>query len=269
MPQNSLEIDASGSGHALRRHAAHRVPPHEPQPDPARRPAVVRSTGSARATACARERRARGRARARSPTCCASVDTPRSKPSRPIAMRQPSSTSPTTSVGLGAGVVEEHLVELAAAGDLHDRPHLDAGLVHRARAGTTGPCGASTRDRCARTTKHQCDTCASDVHTFWPLIDPLVAVELGAGLRRWRGRSRRWARCSPGTSARRRAGCRGGSAPAARRCRTRSASGASRFSPMWLTRAGASRARVLLGPDHLLRRASRRARRTPPASRAR
>ena len=32
------------------------------------------------------------------------------------------------------------------------------------------------------TTKHQCDTSASDVHTFWPFDHPLVAVEVRAGL---------------------------------------------------------------------------------------
>ena len=32
---------------------------------------------------------------------------------------------------LGAGVVEEHLVELTAARGLHDGSHLDAGLLHR------------------------------------------------------------------------------------------------------------------------------------------
>ena len=34
-------------------------------------------------------------------------------------------------VGGGAGVVEEDLVELRGAGELHDRAHLDAGLLHR------------------------------------------------------------------------------------------------------------------------------------------
>ena len=34
-------------------------------------------------------------------------------------------------VGVGAGVVEEHLVEFRVAGQLHDRADLDAGLVQR------------------------------------------------------------------------------------------------------------------------------------------
>ena len=39
-------------------------------------------------------------------------------------------------------------------------------------------------------TKHQCDTCASDVHTFWPLSDPLGAFEHGSGLHPGEVRSR-------------------------------------------------------------------------------
>ena len=68
-----------------------------------------------------------------------------------------------------AHVVEEHLVELGVAGDLHERPHLDARRVHvddevrepavlRARRGSVRASNIPHRDRCA-----------SVVHTFWPL----------------------------------------------------------------------------------------------------
>ena len=209
------------SGHALRRHAAHRVPLHEPQPDP-RVDESLAQTGVVAPT--------RARARASStwsssrsnPTCCASVDTPRSKPSSPIAMRHPSSTSPTTSDGLGAGVVEEHLVELAAAGDLLDRPHLDAGLVHRHQQErqTLVPrrlgIGAGDHEAPVRHVRER------GPHLL-TVRSPTRRRRVARVSPRWRGRSRRSARCSPGTIARRRAGCRAGTAPAGRACRTRSA----------------------------------------------
>ena len=88
-----------------------------------------------------------------------------------MATRQPSPTSPTTIVGVGAGVVEEDLVELRRAGELADRPDLDAGLLHRDEqvGQALVPCRA--RVRCGPATKHQSATWASDVQTFCPVID--------------------------------------------------------------------------------------------------
>ena len=52
----------------------------------------------------------------------------RACPSPPATRRR---RAPTTWSAARAGAGEEHLVELAVAGDLHDRADLDAGLVHR------------------------------------------------------------------------------------------------------------------------------------------
>ena len=49
-----------------------------------------------------------------------------------------------------AGVGEEDLVELGRAVDLLDRPDLDAGLLHGARAGRRCPCASARRGRCGR-----------------------------------------------------------------------------------------------------------------------
>ena len=80
-----------GPGHALRRHAPHRVPLHQPQPDPR----VDRAACAARGRRLDRARvrgRARGRARARSPPAArASTRRARSRaaPSRSSTRRRP------------------------------------------------------------------------------------------------------------------------------------------------------------------------------------
>ena len=87
-----------------------------------------------------------------------------------MATFQPLLRPPTTFSFGAAGVGEEHLVELGRAVGLHDRPHLDAGLLHRheqvgdARVlrrgrGRCGPAG-----RCSRRTG------PGVVQTFWPLM---------------------------------------------------------------------------------------------------
>ena len=198
-----------GPGHARRRHAAHRVPPHELQPDPRVDEPLAHDRIVDR-------RRARARASNDVVELALEADLLRERrhaaleaEQRPSRRASPSPTSPTTRSALGARVVEEHLVELAAAGDLHDRAHLDARLVHRHEQEREALVPRPTPGSVRATTKHQCDTCASDVHTFWPLITHSSPSSTRPGLRRWRGRSPRWARCSPGTSARRRGGSPG------------------------------------------------------------
>ena len=157
-----------------------------------------------------------------------------------MATPQPLPGSPTTRSASVTGVGEEDLVELAAAGDLLDRAGPRCRSGPSARAGTTGPVWRADPGSVRATTKHQCDTWASDVHTFWPLMTHCVAVEARPWSARWPGRSRRWARCSPGTTApspprmpgRKRWHCSG--VPCSMSV------GPSRFSPMWLTRPGAS-----------------------------
>ena len=56
---------------------------------------------------------------------------PRSKPSVVLVTAQPLLSPPTTLSSGQRGVGEEHLVELGGAVGLRDRPHLDAGLLHR------------------------------------------------------------------------------------------------------------------------------------------
>ena len=87
-----------------------------------------------------------------------------------LATAQPLSTPPTTLAAGGAGVGEEHLVELVAAGDVDDRPDLDARLVHRAQqerdAGVLGAASGSVR----QSTKIQLAGARRSVQIFWPLI---------------------------------------------------------------------------------------------------
>ena len=120
----------------------------------------------------------------------------------------------------GARTVEEHLVELGAAGHLAERPHLDAGLVHRAQAGTRGPWCDFDSGSVRHTTKHQSARCASVVHTFWPVITHsspsstarrLDVREVGAGVRLGEALAPQLLD---------RLDLRAGSAASARRCRT-------------------------------------------------
>ena len=95
---------------------------------------------------------------------------PRSKPSVAIATFQPSLTSPSTSDAVGAGVVEEDLVELGGARHLLQRPDRDAGLVHRDEQVREALVRRRVGVGAARLQKHQSARCASVVHTFWPLM---------------------------------------------------------------------------------------------------
>ena len=113
------------------RQRAQRVEAHDAQRDPRVGEALAHDRVRPRAPFALRERGDLAAARSRSASCWPSVDAPRSNASVPIATRQPSSTSPTTFSAARARAVEERLVELAVAGDLHDRPDLDARLVHR------------------------------------------------------------------------------------------------------------------------------------------
>ena len=85
-----------------------------------------------------------------------------------------------------------------------------------------------------------------------PADHPLVAVALGAGLRRWRGRSPRSARSSPGTRSRCRARIPGRKRRFCASSPKWTIVGPSRPSPTMPTRPGPPRARVLLVEDHLL-----------------
>ena len=106
---------------------------------------------------------------------------PRSKPSSPIATRQPSPGCADDEVGVGAGVGEERLVELAAAGDLDDRADLDAGLVHRHEQEAAGPGGAREPGSVRATTKHQWLHVGERRPHLLPVDHPLVAVEHARG----------------------------------------------------------------------------------------
>ena len=190
--------------------------------------AAARSTRRRAADARA-DRRSRHRARASAktwsssrskPTCCASVDTPRSKPSSAIATRQPSPTSPTTRSAPVRGAVEEDLVELAAAGDLHDRADLDTGLVHRHEQ-ERQPGVASRRRIGAR--DHEAPV--GHVRERGPDLlageHPLVTVEHRPGLHRGEVRAGVGLAVALAPSLLAAAGSEEGTAPAARASRTR------------------------------------------------
>ena len=191
---------------------------------------------------------------------------PRSKPSVAIATFHPSLTSPSTFDLVGARVVEEHLVELGGA-----RSSAGAAAPRR-RAGPSGSGG--TRGPCAPV---DVGVGAGDAEApvgavrerrphLLPVDRPTRRRRARPGSGRWRGRSRRWAPSTPGTTAPRPTGSSGGSAASARRCRTAISVGAKRPSPKKLIRAGALGLRVLLVEDHLLDECRRRARRTPRAT---
>ena len=84
------------------------------------------------------------------PTCWPIVDTPRSKPEQ--RHRDPPAVAGLADdqVRRRARAGEEHLVELRGAGELLDRPHLDARPGPSGRAGRTGPRGAASPARCGR-----------------------------------------------------------------------------------------------------------------------
>ena len=66
-------------------------------------------------------------------------------------------------------VVEEHLVELALAGDLAQRADLDAGRASSGSRASRSPCAAARPDRCAPARSPQSAKRAYDDHTFWPV----------------------------------------------------------------------------------------------------
>ena len=101
--------------------------------------------------------------------CCPSVDTPRSKVSVPIATRQPSPGWPTTRAASVRASSKNTSLNSAVPV-----------IWMIGRTSTPGwSSGTSRYDSPAcrlepfsvrATTKHHCDRCASEVHTFWPLI---------------------------------------------------------------------------------------------------
>ena len=73
-------------------------------------------------------------------------------------------------VGVGdSHIGEVHLVELGLAGDLAQRPHLDAGRVHVEHEVGQALVLRQLRDRCARRACPRSARCASVFHTFCPL----------------------------------------------------------------------------------------------------
>ncbi len=127
-------------------------------------------------------------------------------------------------VGGGASAGEEDLVELRAAGELLDRPHLDAVLVERheqERQPAVAP-GARLGAR-----DHEDPLGEVGVRRPHLLaVDHPLALRRGApSSARWRGRTRRRARSSPAPTAPRPPGSSAGSGPAAPACRRPSAWG--------------------------------------------
>ena len=129
---------------------------------------------------------------------------PRSKLSVAIATRQPSLISPTTLAQRDAHVVVEDLAEVAVAGERLDRPD------RRCPGASIGQM-TQVMPLCfgaVRVGAHQQLLVLGDLPEAGPDLlagdDEVVAVDHGARLQRRRGRSRRWARRSPGTRPRRR-----------------------------------------------------------------
>ena len=123
-----------------------------------------------------------------------------------------------------AHVGEEHLGELRRAEHGLQRPDLDAGRVHRQDqprdAAVLRRVGIGAHEELA-----DVGDLAERAPDLLAVQHVVVAVALGAACAATRGRSRRPARRSPGTTPRRRAGSSAGARPSARRCPPRSASG--------------------------------------------
>ena len=192
------------------------------------RRARSRRASSAIASQLVLERRAAGRASTRPART-------RACPSRPASRR---STSPTTWSRRRARAVEEHLVELGRAGELHDRADLDPGLVHRHEQVREALVLRREPGSVRASTKHQSAQCASDVHTFCPVITHSSPSSSARG--------RHVGQVGPGVrlgvalapqllAARDRRAGTGAAAPA---CRSAISVGPSRPSPMWPTRPG-------------------------------
>ena len=212
-----------------------------------------RSTGSSKAPLSLRQRRPRRRARARSrPAGRAWRRRARSRagPSRPAS---PSPGSPTTRSAAVRAPVKKT--------SLNSEPPVSCSIGRTSTPSWS--IGTSRKDspwwRCGAGLGAGDDEASSRrlVGVRRPDLlavdDPLVAVERAPWSARWRGRSRRRARSSPGTTAPRRRGSAAGSAACCSAVPKAIRVGPSSSSPRWLTRAGALGAGVLLVEDHLLR----------------
>ena len=81
----------------------------------------------------------------------------------------------------GAGAVEEHLVEVAAAGHHVDRPHGDAGLVHRHAAACVMPRCRACVGVGAGEQEHPVGGARVGRPDLLAVDDPLAVLEPGAG----------------------------------------------------------------------------------------
>ena len=155
----------------------------------------------------------------RSPRCRLATP-PRSYASVVIATRQPSCSGPSSaSTGTRTSVKKISLNSCSPV------------IVTSGRTSTPGQRHVDEQARDAAVLRrlgigaHQqlapVGEVAERVPGLLPVDDEVVAVEHGRGTAATRGPSRRRARRSPGTRCRRRAACGGGTAPSARRCRTR------------------------------------------------
>ncbi len=141
-------LAAAGSG-VDRVEGTHRVGAHHPQSDPGTGDLLADGRILGRAVAPAARSTMVWSSRAK-PICWPSVETPRSKVSRPIATFQPSPGVPDHEVGVGDGVVEEDLVELGRAGELLDGTHRHAGLVQRDQQEAQALVARRSPARCGR-----------------------------------------------------------------------------------------------------------------------
>ena len=204
-------VDRSGGADRSRLHQrqrAQRVVAHDPQRDPrVGEPLAhdrIRRDAGRRAPASVMSRSSFSKL-----SCWPSVDAPRSNASVPIATRQPPFDLADDVVGGGASAVEERLVELAVAGDLHDRADLDAGLVHRHQQVRQAlvlrrvAVGAAQHEDPLRPVRERRPHLLARARPTRRRRERRVSA-------RSRGRSRRSAPSSPGTRSRCRAGSRAG-----------------------------------------------------------
>ena len=156
----------------------------------------------------------------------------------PIATRQPSPTSPTTRSAAVRASSKKTSLNSEVPVSWTDRADLDARLVHRHQQ--VGQALVALRARLgAGDDEAPVGRCASDVHTFWPLITPLVAVEArrgGDGGEVGAGAGLGVALAPQLLDA---VDARAGSGASAPRVPNAISVGPSSSSPRWLTRAGA------------------------------
>ena len=98
-----------------------------------------------------------------------------------LATFQPSPTSPSRCASGIRTSVEEHLVELGLAGDLAQRPDLDAGVVHVADEVGDARRAWARRGRCGRPGSPSRAWCALGGPHLLAVDDPVVAVADRAG----------------------------------------------------------------------------------------